>query len=296
MGADIATSLAHGSPAMIILIGRSFARTETVIRAISEVNSSVRVKWMETDLASLASVRRTAEMILNDEDIAKIDVIINNAAVMACPHTLTEDGIELQLATSHTSHFVLTNMIMPKVLAAGPWSRLVLTTSSAHRASPVNLDDPNFTKEGTYAEFDAYGSAKSAVLLYAVALNRRLGPRGVRAVAPTPGRVETHLQDHVKSLGRERLTGMYEKAALKVYGKSMGEVAQEEPRKTLEQGSSTTLYAALDPDLASQDGVYVNHCQLRTDPNEVKDWATDPELAERCWKMSEALVGQTFNF
>ena len=82
----------------------------------------------------------------------------------------------------------------------------------------------------------------------------------------------------------------------RAYGKSMGEVAQEEPQKTLEQGSSTTLYAALDPDLARQEGVYINHCQVRTDPNEVKDWATDPELAERCWAMSEALVGQTFSF
>lgn len=281
---------------MIILIGRSYARTKSVIRAIEEVNSNVRVKWVETDLASLASVRRTAEMILNDDEIAKIDVVINNAAVMACPHTLTEDGIELQLATSHTSHFLLTNLIMPKVLAAGPGARLVLTTSSGHRGAPVNLDDPNFTKEGSYAEFDAYGSAKSAVLLYAVALNQRLGPRGIRAVAPTPGRVDTHLQDHVKSLSQERLMAMYEKAAMKVYGKSMGEVAQEEPQKTLEQGSSTTLYAALDPDLASQEGVYVNHCQLQTDPSEVKEWATDPEIAEKCWKMSEALVGQTFSF
>lgn len=280
---------------MIILIGRSFARTKTVIRTIKEVNSNVRVKWMETDLASLGSVRRTAEMILNDEEIANIDVVINNAAVMACPYTLTEDGIELQLAISHTSHFLLTNMIMPKVLAAGPGARLVLTTSSGHRASPVNLDDPNFRK-GVYAEFDAYGSAKSAVLLYAVALNRRLRPRGVLAVAPTPGRVATHLQDYAKSLSQERLMEMYEEAAMKVYGKSMGEVAQEEPQKTLEQGSSCTLYAALDPDLVSQEGVYINHCQLRTDPNEVKDWATDPELAERCWKMSEALVGQTFSF
>ena len=280
---------------MIILIGRSFARTKTVIRTIKEVNSNVRVKWMETDLASLGSVRRTAEMILNDEEIANIDVVINNAAVMACPHTLTEDGIELQLAVSHTSHFLLTNMIMPKILAAGPGARLVLTTSSGHRASPVNLDDPNFRK-GVYAEFDAYGSAKSAVLLYAVALNRRLRPRGVLAVAPTPGRVATHLQDYAKSLSQERLMEMYEEAAMKVYGKSMGEVAQEEPQKTLEQGSSCTLYAALDPDLVSQEGVYINHCQLRTDPNEVKDWATDPELAERCWKMSEALVGQTFSF
>ncbi|KAK8127684.1 retinol dehydrogenase 13 [Apiospora sp. TS-2023a] len=298
IGSETVISLAHGAPAMIILIGRSLAKAQDAINAIKDTNADTRVKFIDADLASLKSVRRAAVTILNDDEIPRIDVVINNAGVMACPHTLTEDKIELQLAASLTGHFVLTNKIMPKVLAAGSGSRIVLVSSTGHRYRPFNLEDPNFAEEGTYTEYDGYGSAKSAEMLYGVALNRRLAAsRGIRTYAVHPGGIATHLQDHVKAAGDEaHMMGLFDKACRVVHGMSILDYFAKHPYKTLQQGCSTTLVAALDPDLANREGYYLEDCTLTTDPALAKPWATDPDLAEKCWKKTEELVGETYKF
>lgn len=283
---------------MIILVGRSLAKAQDAIKAIKEASADTRVKFVEADLASLKSVRRAAETILDDDEIPRIDVVINNAGVMACPYTLTEDNIELQLAASLTGHFVLTNKIMPKILAAGAGSRIVLVSSTAHRYRPFNLEDPNFTKEGTYTEYDGYGSAKSAEMLYGVALNRRLAAsRGIRTYAVHPGGIATHLQDHVKAAGDEaHMMEMFDKVCRVVHGMSIADYFAQSPYKTVQQGCSTTLVAALDPGLASQEGYYLEDCTLTTDPALAKSWATNHDLAEKCWKKTEELVGETYKF
>ncbi|KAK8051903.1 hypothetical protein PG993_003288 [Apiospora rasikravindrae] len=297
IGSETVISLAHGSPAMIVLIGRSLAKVQDAINAIKEINADIRVKFIETDLASLKSVRKAAETILTDDEIPQINVVINNAGIMACPYTLTEDGIELQLAASLTGHFVLTNKIMPKVLAAGSGHRIVLVSSTAHRYRPFNLEDPNFAEEGTYTEYDGYGSAKSAEMLYGVALNRRLAAsRGIHTYAVHPGGIATNLQDHVKALGEAHMLEVFERACRVIYGKSIADYFAQNPYKTLQQGCSTTLVAALDPDLVNREGYYLEDCTLTTDAALAKPWATDPDLAEKCWKKTEELVGETFEF
>ncbi|KAK7997262.1 hypothetical protein PG989_005302 [Apiospora arundinis] len=295
IGSETVISLAHGSPAMIILIGRTMAKVQDAIDKIKEIDANIKVKWIETDLASLKSVRKAAATILGDDEIPRIDVVINNAGIMACPYTRTEDGIELQLAASLTGHFVLTNKIMPKVQAAAG-ARIVLVSSTAHRYRPFNLDDPNFAVEGTYTEYDGYSSAKSAEMLYGIALNRRLAPRGIRTYALHPGGIATNLQDHVKAGGEAHMMEMFDKICRVVHGLSIADYLQQSPFKTLQQGCSTTLVAALDPDLVNREGYYLEDCTLTTGPALAKPWATDPELAEKCWKKTEGLVGETFDF
>ncbi|KAK7956280.1 retinol dehydrogenase 13 [Apiospora aurea] len=297
IGSETVISLAHGSPDMIVLIGRTLAKVQDAIDAIKETNADIRVKFIETDLASLKSVRKAAEAILNDAEISQIDVVINNAGVMACSYTLTEDGIELQLAASLTGHFVLTNKIMPKILAAGAGSRIVLVSSTAHRYRPFNLEDPNFAAEGTYTEYDGYGSAKSAEMLYGVALNRRLAaPRGIHTYAVHPGGITTNLQEHVKAHGEAHMMEVFDRVCRVVNGVSIADYLAQSPLKTLQQGCSTTLVAALDPDLVNRKGYYLEDCTLTTDPALSKTWATDPDLAEECWRKAEELVGETFEF
>ncbi|KAL7627829.1 hypothetical protein AAE478_002024 [Parahypoxylon ruwenzoriense] len=298
IGAETVISLAAESPAMIVLVGRSQEKAQATIDAIKGVNASITTKFVEADLTSLKSVRKAAHAILEDPEIERIDVLINNAAVMATPYQLTEDGLELQLQANHLGHFVLTNTIMPKILAAAPLpARFVLLTSSAHRHTGVRFEDPNFTKEpSAYSEFASYGQSKSAAILYAVALNKRLlASRGIRAFAVHPGVISTNLQVHVLGLEKEKMARIMDEAALRVNGMSMAESAGIDPRKTVQQGCATTIRAALDPDLVSEEGVYMQDVNLTTDPKWVREWATDPELAEKCWKLSEELVGEKFD-
>ncbi|KAK8090729.1 retinol dehydrogenase 13 [Apiospora phragmitis] len=278
---------------MIVLIGRSLAKAQDAINIIEKINADIRVKFVETDLASLKSVRKAAETILDDDEIPQIDVVINNAGIMACPYTLTEDGIELQLAASLTGHFVLTNKIMPKILAAGAGSRIVFVSSAAHRYRPFNLEDPNFAAEGAYTEYDGYSSAKSAEMLYGVALNRRLAAsRGIRTYALHPGGIATNLQDHAKAGGEAHMMEVFDKVCRVINGISIADYLAQNPYKTLQQGCSTTLVAALDPDLVNRDGYFLEDCTLTTDPALAKPWATDADLAEKCWKKTEELVGR----
>ncbi|KAI1265624.1 hypothetical protein F5Y18DRAFT_435580 [Xylariaceae sp. FL1019] len=297
IGAECVTSLAAEAPAMFILLGRSKAKIQATIDAVKAVDAKIEVRVVEVELSSLESVRAAAKSILDNDSIPKINVVINNAGIMACPKELTKDGLESQLAINHLSHFLLTNLIMPKM--QHPGGRLVNVTSSAHRYQGVRFQDPNFSAPGSYSEFGAYGQAKSANILFSVALNQRLGARGVRAFAPTPGSVQTGLQDHVKALG-DRARALYEEAAWKVSGVSIDELRQLEPVstywvKTLQQGSATIIRAALDPTLVDDEGVYVEDAVLKTDPSIVKSWATDPELAQKLWQLSEKLVGQNFD-
>lgn len=105
---------------MLIVVGRSAEKAQATIDAIKGVNADVKAKFVEADLTSLKSVRKAAQIIREDTEIAKIDVVINNAAVMATPFKLTEDGLESQLQANHLDHFLLTNKLTPKILAAGP--------------------------------------------------------------------------------------------------------------------------------------------------------------------------------
>ena len=131
-----------GSPALIVLAGRSLGKIQPVIDRINATNPAVRTKFINLDLASQASVREAAASI--NANVEKIDVLINNAAVMAVPFSKTVDGIESQFGTNHIGHFLLANLIMSKILAAGPGARIVNVSSVSHQMADVNLDDYNF--------------------------------------------------------------------------------------------------------------------------------------------------------
>ena len=176
-------------------------KIQPVIDRINAINPEVRTKFIELDLGSLASVREAATSI--NDNVEKIDVLINNAAVMACPYSKTVDGIECQFGTNHVGHFLLTNLIMPKILAAGPGARIVNVSSVSHQVADVNLDDYNYevirpwfscfncTDFGQHgAEYHpavAYGAAKSANILFTRALANRLKSEQVKAISLHPG-------------------------------------------------------------------------------------------------------------
>ncbi|KAH8894061.1 short-chain dehydrogenase [Thozetella sp. PMI_491] len=291
IGGETVTSLAQGHPAALILIGRSRERADPTIAAVREIDPSIDIKFFAADLASLASVRAAAQAIVDDASIPLIDVIINNAAIMACPFELTPEGFELQLAADHLGHFVLTNRLLPKVLAA-PNPRIVNVSSMGNKAGGIRWTDPNFSEPGSFTEFGAYGQAKTANVLFTIALNQRYRrSKGLKAFTLHPGSVATGLQKYLTP-------GMREVAIKSVLGEDF-DVSKLPGRKTLQQGCATQIRAALDSNLDiggdGNEGVFLHDCQQSTDDMVVVKRALDADDARRLWTWSEDLVGEKFD-
>ncbi|KAK0511869.1 hypothetical protein JMJ35_005719 [Cladonia borealis] len=279
IGAETATCLVAGSPALIVLAGRSLGKIQPVIDRINATNPAVRTKFINLELGSQASVREAAASI--NANVEKIDVLINNAAVMACPFSKTVDGIESQFGTNHIGHFLLTNLIMPKILAAGPGARIVNVSSVSHRMADVNLNDYNFEHGAEYHPSIAYGAAKSANILFTLALARRLESEQVKAISLHPGSVATNLQTY--------MTPELAEDTMQMIRDKTGRPFERPKLKSTQQGCSTTLVAVLDPSINSGD--YLEDCN----PAEPEAHATDKQKAEKLWDLSEKLVGQKFD-
>ena len=242
-----------------------------------------RVEVDELDLGDLDTVHGFAARFL--ESGRSIDMLINNAAIMACPETRVGPGWEAQFATNHLGHFTLTNLLWP-ALAADGGARVVALSSRGHKRSGIRFDDLQF--EHGYDKWQAYGQAKSANVLFAVHLDVLGQDAGVRAFAVHPGGILTPLQRH---LTHEEMVG---------YGWIAEDGTPKFEFKTPEQGAATATWAATSPQLDGMGGVYCEDCDIAepTNPNAptaeqsgVDDHAIDPEIAARLWTVSAQLTG-----
>jgi len=238
IGAETATSLACGSPAKIILLNRSIDKIQPVIDYIKVISPDTQASFVQVSLESLNSIRSAAEKILRDPSIDKIDVLINNAGIMAAPYAVTEDGIESHFQINHLAHFLLTALLLPKITAPESLGRVVNVSSYGNIFSDVR-NDHTFDGGESYNPWLAYGQSKTANILHAVALNQRYHGRGLGAFAVNPGSVPTNLRRFMTPETMQ--AGM---ALHKEYG------VAPPARKTLQQGCATTLRATLDPDLS----------------------------------------------
>jgi len=205
-----------------------------------------------------------------------VDVLINNAGVMAVPESRTADGFEMQIGTNHLGPFALTNLLLPQVR-----DRVVTIASGAHRMGKVSLDDLNWESR-RYDRWRAYGQSKLANLLFTLELQRRLDEAGsdVIAVAAHPGWSATNLQSHTGS----RIQNAFMAVGNKVWAQSD------------EKGGWPTLYAATE-DLAG--GAYVGPDglgEMRGHPQLVSrsGAASNEEKARKLWELSERLTGVSF--
>ena len=142
IGAETAISLAKGKAGHLILAGRDSAKIQPVIDEIAKSSSRTAVTFIKIDLSVQASVRTAAAIIAERFD--HIDVLINNAAIMACPYKLTADSVEMHLATNHIGHFLLTLLLLPLLYNAGEDTRIVNVSSGAHTGQEINFDDLTF--------------------------------------------------------------------------------------------------------------------------------------------------------
>jgi NAD(P)-dependent dehydrogenase (short-subunit alcohol dehydrogenase family) len=236
----------------------------------------------DLQLDDLDSVRAFAERFLDSG--RKIDLLINNAGVMASPLFRVGPGWEGQFATNHLGHYVLTNLLWPAIARDGG-GRVVELTSAAHRISGIRWDDLQFERD-PYDKWQAYGQSKTANSLFAVQLDQLGQDQSVRAFAVHPGGIMTPLQRH---LSREE---MQASGWIDEDGKVLVQF------KTPEQGAATSVWAATSPQLEGEGGVYCADCDvadivesIQPGGGGVMAHAVDPDQAARLWEVSANLTG-----
>ena len=289
LGVETARALvAHG--ARVVGAARDLAKAE---RATNEVRAPApnggSLELVELDLASLGSVRTCADALVSDG--RPFDAVIANAGVMRAPFGHTADGFETQFGTNHLGHFVLVNRIADLI---APGGRLVNVSSSGHRYSDVDLDDPNFERTA-YEPTMAYGRSKTANILFAVEFDRRHQARGVRATALHPGGIKTEL-------GRHMAADELDEIVARINAQLAADGQPPYQWKTTPQGAATSVWAAFVAPAEHVGGRYCENCQVSelteglvnpVSPG-VRPYALDPERAKALWARSEEMVGERF--
>ncbi|CAI6338892.1 unnamed protein product [Periconia digitata] len=290
-GAFFVETIAKYKPQLLILAGRSATKIQQTADKIKAdpAAEGVQVRTLVLDLGSQRQVREAAkEVLAYPED--RIDVLVNSAGIMAGPHRTTEEGIELQFGTNHIGHFLFTNLIMEKILKSKT-PRIVNVSSNGHRFSRVRFDDYNWQDGKTYDQWLAYSGSKTANILFTKSLAHKLGPKGLLTFSLHPGVIfDTSLAG--ADFSDEDWGAL--KAMDKALGHPLGEPDATFPLKNTNQGAATHVAAAFDTRLNAFNGAYLQDADLT---DEIYPPATShPEDVERCWELSEQIVGQKFQY
>ncbi|MET9020964.1 oxidoreductase [Actinopolymorpha sp. NPDC004070] len=281
LGYHVALELARYG-ATVVLACRDPRRGEAALARIRRELARPDVELRPLDLGDLGSVRAFATDVTAAHPV--LDLLINNAGIMALPRALTADGFEQQLGVNHLGHFALTGLLFT-ALSAADEPRVVTVSSQAHAMGTIDFDD--LMAEHRYGPWRAYGQSKLANLLFAFELQRRADRASMplTSVATHPGYAATNLQN-AAAQARRRAWVRHASAAVTRM------VAQPAA-----QGALTTLYAATMPDVRG--GEFFGPDSFggsRGHPTRVKATAKayDPETAARLWERSEELTGVTF--
>jgi NAD(P)-dependent dehydrogenase (short-subunit alcohol dehydrogenase family) len=279
LGLSTARELARAG-ASVIMACRNEDKARAALPEVAAAAAQAEPRVMKLDLADLESVRRFAEELASEEP--RLDLLINNAGVMAPPRRETVDGFESQLGTNHLGHFALTGRLLERLHAASH-PRVVVLSSGAHRMGWLRFDD--LQHERRYNNWLAYGQSKLANLMFGLELGRRAAAAGspLRSLIAHPGYSATNLQfagpAHV-----------WERAPMAVFNRIYAQSA--------DMGALPTLFAATQ-DLPSgtfigPDGLFEGrgHPHIVTGAGR----AYDEEAARRLWEISEELTGVEFSF
>ncbi|KAJ5383015.1 hypothetical protein N7517_000926 [Penicillium concentricum] len=254
--------------------------------ALAEVLDTGRLKLLFMDQTDLSSIRACAEEFLKES--SKLNILINNAAVMNTPEGLTKDGFELQFGTNHLSHFLLFYLLKDTLVETARstptfHSRVINVSSSGHRYSPINLDNVNF--EGNYNGWLAYGASKTANIYMATQIERLYGSQGLHSYSLHPGafmspNLQKHSQDEMRAV-------MQDKRALAYLS-------------SLEQACATTIYGSVSSELEGKGGLYLEGASIAALPTPSDgdaleygygSWAFDETKETELWKLSKSWVG-----
>ncbi|MCJ1385474.1 hypothetical protein MMC17_008597 [Xylographa soralifera] len=300
LGAEFSRAISLHQPRLLILAGRSTSKLEATATSLKTLAPNIKIRLLQLDLQSQKQIRKAAAEVNAYEEV--VDVLINNAAIMTHDYSTTDDGIESQFGTNHIGHFLFTNMLLSKMLAAEKEVRIVNVSSRAHRRSGIRWEDPNFqvlhaldtppyqsavpaqTDGTTYNGWHAYGQSKTANMLFSVALADKLGARGVQSFSLHPGTINTNLINSVTTQDLKDLGLLDENGNI-----------VDTKWKSFTQGAATHVVAAFDPDIADRNGAYL--CDGRVDHDDIYEaYAKSNTEARKLWALSEELVGQKFEY
>lgn len=268
IGAETVRVLASAG-AEVTMAVRNVDVGQKVASQITQLTGNAKIEVRQLELSDFNSVEN---FVSNWH--GPLDVLINNAGVMAIPHLQkTPQGVEMQFMTNYLGHFAL-SMGLRKFLAEAGSSRIVMVSSSGHLLSPVLYDDINFNFIG-YDPWLSYGQSKTACILFAVAATERWRQDGIAINALNPGAILTNLQKHVG--GKLRTAPEFQ--------------------KTIGQGAATSILLAVSPIVAQVSGKYFEDCNeakvVKSRPDRfagLANYARDPMSAERLWNLSIELI------
>ncbi|ATV17934.1 oxidoreductase [Pseudomonas avellanae] len=273
LGLETTRALSRAGASVLIL-----ARNPLIPREAVAVIPGVEVDQL--DLADLGSVRDFVERFVATG--RKMDMVINNAAIMACPQASVGDGWESQFGTNHLGHFALINLLWP---AIAPGARIVAVSSAGHHLCAMRWDD--IQMEADYEKWLAYGQSKTAIALFALHLNKLAASAGVKAFSIHPGKIISPLQRH---LAKKEMVDAG-------WIDEQGNVV-DPTFKTPEQGAATQVWAATSSQLDDLGGQYCEDCDVSTltlaprqDMAGVCAYAVDEREAARLWQFSAQLTG-----
>lgn len=289
IGAETVRALASKG-AEVLIAARNIEKAEQVKASVVSATGNQNIHLLTLELGSLRRINDTAQDFHKRFD--SLDLLVNNAGIMACPFGKTEDGFELQFGSNHIGHFYLTSLLMPALLKTAQ-PRVVSLTSMAHRMSPVVFDDINYESRA-YEKWAAYGQSKTANALFAVGLSSRFSDNGLEAFSVHPGVIATPLGRHLERGEIERITKENQKSS-----ESTNQEADQDQGgiKSVEQGAATSCFAATAPELTGKGGAYLEDCHIAEvvadDPSlrgGVRDYAIDAQNAERLWAASDEMI------
>ena len=262
-------------------------RSDVAIKNLEGIVSKKNI--VEMDLSDLNSVKNFTDGY--KENFKKLDLLINNAGIMACPETRISNNWESQFAINHIGHFLLTRELMD-LMAENVGARFVSLSSSAHSLTGILWDDIHF-QNNPYDKWMAYGQSKTASSLIAIEFHRRMIDKGVSGYSVHPGGIITPLQRHLQKEEMIALGWMDEDGSPSEMAKNFF--------KTTSQGASTSLWCATSPNLNDIGGIFCEDCDIAKRKNEVDeslqryfgvaDWAVDTDEASRLWDITEKMLG-----
>ncbi|KAF3319777.1 short-chain dehydrogenase TIC 32 [Carex littledalei] len=258
----------------VVMAVRNVSSGNAVKEAIVKEIPTARIDVMELDLSSMVSVRKFASEF--DALDLPLNILINNAGVLATPFSLSQDGWELQFGTNHIGHFLLTNLLLEKMKStsrkSGIEGRIIIVSSEGHRLTywdGIRFNKINYGAE--YQRYLAYGQSKLANILHANELARRLKEEGTNVTANSlhPGLIMTSLFRHQNS----------------IINAAFGAVAKL-ATKTVQQGAATTCYVAMNPEVKGVTGKFFKDSNVCTPSSQ----ALDHELAKKLWDFSMNII------
>ncbi len=253
--------------ATVVIVGRDDARGARAVAAIRRHTGNDWVSFQRADLSRQAEIRRLARNFV--EEHPRLDVLVNNAGAIFTERQLSADGLEMTFALNHLAYFLLTNLLLDRLRAAGA-ARVVNVASRAHEGASIDFAD--LQSERSYSGWRAYQRSKLANILFTYELARRLEGTGVTANALHPGFVASNFGMNNKLLFRLGLRLAFLVSAIDV-----------------EEGAQTPIHLASAPELEGVSGRYF----VRKQPAESSPRSRDPETARRLWEVSEQLTGAT---